>query len=128
MNVTALKLKSNGQESEVTKAKNAELLRISCTIDENRVAPSGNNTLYVCAFSPDGKPSGSEGNFILRDGTEKPYTNKVDISYEQGKISKVSFNWKPGTKFIPGNYKIEIYNNGFKIGEAIKELKKGGLF
>ena len=128
INVTALKVKSDGKESEVSKAKNADLLRISCTIDENRVAPSGNKTLYVCAFSPDGKPSGSEGNFTLRDGSEKPYTNKVDVNYEQGKISKVSFNWKPGTKFMPGNYKIEIYNNGFKIGEAIKELKKSGWF
>ena len=128
INVTAIKVKSDGKESEVSKAKNADLLRISCTIDENRVAPSGNKTLYVCAFSPDGKPNGSEGNFTLRDGSEKPFTNKVDVSYEQGKISKVSFNWKPGTKFVPGSYKIEIYNNGFKIGEAIKELKKGGWF
>jgi len=128
INVTAIKLKSDGSESIVSKAKNATLLRISCTLDENRVAPTGNKTLYVCAFGPDGKPSGTEGNFGLRDGSEKPFTNKVDVAYEQGKVSKVSFNWKPGTKFVPGSYKIEIYNNGFKIGEAIKDLRKGGLF
>ncbi|MEI6185110.1 MAG: hypothetical protein WCP65_06230, partial [Bacteroidota bacterium] len=128
INVTALKLKSDGSESIVTKAKNASLLRISCTIDENRVTPTGNKTLYVCVYGPDGKPSGSEGTFGLRDGSDKSYTNKVDVAYEQGKVSKVSFNWKPGTKFVPGSYKIEIYNNGFKIGEAIKDLRKGGLF
>ena len=29
---------------------------------------------------------------------------------------------------VTGNYKIEIYHNGFKIGEGIRSLKKGGLF
>jgi hypothetical protein len=40
----------------------------------------------------------------------------------------VSFNWKKNDKYAEGNYKIEIYNNGFKIGESVKTLKKGGLF
>ncbi len=26
------------------------------------------------------------------------------------------------------SYKIEIYHNGFKIGEGVRSLKKGGLF
>jgi len=128
IDVVAMKVKSSGKETVVTKAKNADLLRISCTLDENRITPSGNKSLYVCVFAPDGKASGTEGNFTLRDGSDKPYTNKVDVAYEQGKVSKVSFNWKPGTKFVPGSYKIEIYNNGFKIGEALKDLRKGGLF
>ena len=29
---------------------------------------------------------------------------------------------------LDGNYKIEVYNNGFKVGEANRPLKKGGLF
>ena len=35
---------------------------------------------------------------------------------------------KQGDKFQKGYYKIEIYHNGFKIGEGTRELKKGGLF
>ena len=30
--------------------------------------------------------------------------------------------------FKKGDYKIEVYNNGFKIGEGISSLKKGGWF
>ena len=128
INVTAIHVNSSGKESEVSKAKNVNLLRISCTIDENRITPSGNKTLYVCVYNPNGTPSGTESNFVMRDGTQKPYTNKVDVSYEQGKTSKVSFNWRPDSKFVPGSYKIEIYNNGFKIGEAVKDIKKNGWF
>jgi hypothetical protein len=40
----------------------------------------------------------------------------------------VSFDWKNDKDFSEGNYKIEIYNNGFKIGESTRSLKKGGLF
>lgn len=29
---------------------------------------------------------------------------------------------------MKGNYKIQIYQNGFLIGQGTKELKKGGLF
>ena len=32
------------------------------------------------------------------------------------------------TSDVNTNYKVEIYQNGFKIGEGTKELKKGGLF
>jgi hypothetical protein len=30
--------------------------------------------------------------------------------------------------FKTGNYKIEVYNNGFKVGEGNRPLKKGGIF
>jgi len=95
---------------------------------KNRIAVNGKKNLYVIVTKPDGKVSGIEGTFTDRDGAEKSYTNKVEIDYEQGKIIPVSFNWKPGEKFVTGNYKIEIYNNGFKIGETAKNLRKGGLF
>lgn len=125
--VAAMSVKSNGSEKETSNAKKADLFLISCILDENRVTPSGKKTLYVCVFGPDGTPSGTEGTFTTREGEVKPYTNKVDINYEQGKSSAVSFNWKPGDKFKSGDYKIEIYNNGFKIGEGRKTLKKGGF-
>ena len=54
---------------------------------------------------------------------------KVNVQYEQGKRMPVSFDWKPESgKYQTGSYKIEIYQNGYKIGEGTKELKKGGLF
>jgi hypothetical protein len=40
----------------------------------------------------------------------------------------VTFDWKSNTDFSAGNYKIEVFNNGFKVGEATRPLKKGGLF
>ena len=40
----------------------------------------------------------------------------------------VEFAFTPADKFQLGTYTIQIYQNGFKIGEGTRELKKGGLF
>ena len=127
INITAIKL-SGSKEKETETAKRANFFRLSFVIDENRVSASGKKALYVVVTSPDGKTSIANGTFTTREGVETQYTEKIDVNYEQGKVLPVSFDWKPGTQFLPGDYKIEIYNNGFKIGETKKTLKKGGLF
>lgn len=126
-NITAIKLRGE-KEKETTTAKRADFFRISFVLDENRIATTGQKIIFIVVKNPDGTTSVSEGTIKTRDGNEINYTNKVNINYEQGKVTPVSFDWKPGTEFIPGDYKIEVYNNGFKIGEAVKTMKKGGLF
>ena len=127
INITAIKLRGD-KEKETETAKRADFFRLSFVIDENRVSASGKKDLYVVVTAPDGKTSATHGNFKTRDGVELQYTETISVNYEQGKVLPVSFDWKPGTEFVPGDYKIEIYNNGFKIGETKKSMKKGGLF
>ena len=132
INIAAIDVKSNGKEKVTTRAKRADLLRISFELDENRVAPSGQKELYVIVTGPDGKPvtipSNGSGNFTTRDEGDKVFTSKVDVQYEQGKRTPVSFDWKQDSRYQIGDYKIEIYHNGYKIGEGVKTLKKAGLF
>lgn len=132
INITAIDVKGNGKEKATTTAKRADLLRISFDLDENRVAASGSKELYVCITGPDGKPISipafGSGTFTTREDGEKVFTNKVNANYEQGKRTPVSFDWKQDNHYQTGDYKIEIYQNGFKIGEGTKTLKKGGLF
>lgn len=120
--------KRGDKEKETETAKRADFFRVAFQLDENRVAKAGVKTIYVIVKNIDGTTSMPDGSFSLRDGKTLQYTNKVDVTYDPSKANNVSFNWEPGDKFAPGDYKIEIYNNGFKIGEAVKTLKKGGLF
>ena len=127
--ILAIDLKSNGKEKETNTAKRADFMRVIFTVDANRVTPSGSKDFYIIITGPDGKSFNDGGNFTTREDGEKGFTNKVSVAYEQGKpMPPVSFNWKKNDKYVEGNYKIEIYNNGFKIGESLKTLKKGGLF
>lgn len=126
--INAINIKGTGKEKETTTAKRADLIRISFVIDENRITPSGTKDFYVVVTAPDGKVITEGANFTTREDGSRPYTNKVSVNYEQNKMIPVSFDWKQNEAYKEGDYKIEIYNNGFKIGQGVKTLKKGGLF
>jgi hypothetical protein len=130
--IEGIKEKNSGKEKVTTKAKRVDKLKISFTIDENRITQSGPKDLYVCITAPDGTPVAVDalgsGTFTTRDGVQKPYTKKLQINYVQGQKQPVTVEWSQNSQFQTGNYKIEIYNNGFKIGEGTRSLRKGGLF
>ena len=78
--------------------------------------------------APDGKAFGEGGTITTREDGNKAFSNKVAVQYEQNAVLPVSYDVKNANKFMEGEYKIEVYNNGFKIGEGKTSLKKGGLF
>jgi FtsZ-binding cell division protein ZapB/regulator of replication initiation timing len=126
--IAAIKVSSNGKEKETTTAKRANLIRIAFVLDENRVTPTGPKDIYVIVTGPDGKVITEGGTFNTREEGSKSFTSKVPVNYEQGKVTPVSFDCRQNDKYKEGDYKVEIYNNGFKIGQGVKTLKKGGLF
>ncbi|MBL0135275.1 MAG: hypothetical protein IPP79_15495 [Chitinophagaceae bacterium] len=129
--VTPVNERKNGKEKVTTTAKRVDKLVISFDVD-NRIATSSTTDVYVCITAPDGQPVAVEalgsGKFTTRDEGEKLFTAKVPVEFESGKKKHVEFAWKQNSDFQRGNYKIEVYHNGFKIGESVRELKKGGLF
>lgn len=131
ISITPVNEKGNGKEKVTTTAKRVDKLVIAFDVD-NRIAPSGQTDVYVSITAPDGKPVSVEalgsGTFTSREEGEKFYTAKVPVDVVTGQKKHVEFAWKQNSKFQTGNYKIEIYHNGFKIGESIRSLKKGGLF
>ena len=131
-NILGIDEKKNGKERETTKAKKVDKVRISFDLDENRIAESGGKDLYILVTAPDGKPIAVEalgsGEFTTRDGELKTFTQKINVNYAQGQKQRVSFDWKQNSPYITGDYKIEVYHNGFKIGEGTRHFKKGGLF
>lgn len=131
-NIVGINEKSNGKEKTTSTAKRVDKLRISFDLDENMVSESGTKEIFVCITGPDGNPIAVQalgsGTFSTRAGVQKPYTQKLDVNYTQNKRQTISFDWKQNSDFATGNYKIEVYNNGFKVGEGFKPLKKGGLF
>lgn len=130
--ITPLHVRKSGKEIATTKARRADMMRISFTIDKNRIAPPGTKTLYVCITSPDGSPLAVEalgsGKFELADGTEKLFTAEKTINYTTGQDTTVTVDWKQNSDFKPGNYKVEIYEKGYLIGQGNVGMKKGGLF
>lgn len=129
-NITGINEKKGGKEVATNTAKRVDKFRVSFDIDENRIAQSGIKDIFIAITSPDGKVVTDANNpikFIDRNGDEKICTKLISLSYTQGQRQPLSFDWK-AADFTTGDYKIEVYNNGFKIGEGVYHLKKGGLF
>jgi predicted nucleic acid-binding Zn-ribbon protein len=122
--------KKNGKEKTTTTAKKVDKLVVSFDV-ENRIAKSGPADMYVIVTAPDGKvisdPSMNSGTFTTRNEGDKSFTSKVTVDYEQGTRKAMSVPIRQND-FQTGDYKIEVYHNGFKVGEGVKTLKKGGLF
>ncbi|MDR3711280.1 MAG: hypothetical protein P4L51_00570 [Puia sp.] len=129
--ITPVDVKKDGREKMTSTAKRVNKLIISFDVN-NRIAQSGSTDIYVCVMGPGGKnmevQSLGSGTFTTREEGDKPFTAKVPVQLDSAKEKKVEFGFMPGGNFQQGNYTIQIYQNGFKIGEATRELKKGGLF
>jgi hypothetical protein len=132
LSVVGVKERGNGKEKETTTAKRVDKLKLSFDLDENRIAQSGPKDIYINLIAPDGTQimtgNAADTKFVTREGTEKMATKKIQVDYKQGERQQVNVELNKTQNFQPGDYKIEIYNNGFKIGEGVRSLKKGGLF
>jgi hypothetical protein len=129
--ITPINEKKGGKEKETSTAKRVDKLVISFDVN-NRIAQSGATDVYVLITDPEGKPvkidALGSGSFTTREEGEKTFTAKVPVEIETGKTKRVEFAWRQDSDFKRGDYKIEVYHNGFKIGEGVRTLKKGGLF
>ena len=127
--ITPVNVKRNGKEKISSTAKRVDKMVVSFDV-ANRIAQAGATDIYVLVIGPDGKPitTTETASFTTREEGDKSYTAKLPVEFETAKTKNVNFSFVPGTSFQKGNYKIQIYQNGFLIGEGTKELKKGGLF
>ncbi len=126
--ITPINIKNNGKEKVSTTAKRVDKFVVSFDVD-NRIVQAGKTDVYVLVLGPDGKAinTGTE-TFTTREEGDKAFTAKVPVDLETAKRKNVEFAFIPGTNFLQGNYTVQIYQNGFLIGQGTRELKKGGLF
>ena len=122
--IQALRVKDDGTEKITNSTKRANTIRLSFQIDRNKITPTGAQELFVCITSPDGKAFNETGKINTREDGAKAYSNKLSVQYEQNKDLPVSYDIKNIT-FTEGEYLVEIYHNGFKIGEGKTKLTKG---
>ncbi len=123
--VTGIKMRSNGKERETNRATQLEKLKITFGLDENYVNDPGEKTIYIKVLGPDGatlyNEAAGSGTFNFQ-GQESLYSTKQSVVFEQ-KAMEVGLYWTKGSTFGKGEYKVELYADGFMIGSSTFELK-----
>jgi DNA repair exonuclease SbcCD ATPase subunit len=121
--VVAYKVKSNGKESDETKAKNANKIKVSFNIASNSVAEKGMHDVYMRVTDPAGNlmMAGDSGVFTA-DGQELQYTYKTSVDFKDDGAVYV-IDWTNPNKIIKGDYTVLLYADGFTMGKTTFRLK-----
>jgi hypothetical protein len=127
LNVTAgaIRVRGSGKQIETNRADKAEMIKLCCTIGENKIAQHGKKVLYLRIISPDGE--------VLDDGTGSPktftfdkvsgkYSVKRDIDYD-GQPQEVCVYYSVNSALSTGQYILELYEAESKIAVAKFDLK-----
>jgi len=123
INVVGYKVKSNGKESDETKAKNVNKLKINFTVAGNQVAAKGTHEIYFRIIDPTGNLiSSADGGTFSADGTELQATYRTSIDFnDDGKTYPVE--WMSQQPFQKGTYTIIMYADGYTMGKGSIYLK-----
>jgi len=117
-------LKRGGKkEKETSKARKVDVLRIMFDIDENRIAENGTKELDVRIVDPNGSllsnAAYGSGTTTASDGSSMNYTIMKQVALETNKpVKDVTVDWHQDSDYKKGQYQIEIYNGGDKIGSG----------
>ena len=124
--IKGLRVKSNGKEVETTRARRIDKVRVTFDLDKNLNAASDTKELFVSVYKPNGEvgkfKGANSGETKLRSGSPIQYSDRVNVNYNNMSGSRVTFDWVD-YDFPKGEYKIDIYQNGYKVGQNVITLK-----
>ena len=112
------------REEETSQAKKAEKFVLSFLV-QNNINQYNNAEVYVVVMGPDGSilqnPVWESRTMETKNEGKKDYTLKVRFDYEKGEQKRHIFSLD-SDKYEKGNYKMQIYHNGYMIGQTVKTL------
>lgn len=123
MEAAAYKVKSSGKEKESNTAS-ADRFKACYTIAKNLIAKGGERVVYMRISTPELKVLASKDgeNTFNFNGQPLMYSAKQNMFYEND-IIESCINFDKVNDFVAGEYTIELYTEGYKLGEAKVTLK-----
>ena len=126
--VTDLKISpvmvKNDREVETNVAQKASKLVVSFDV-KNNVTQYDNTEVFVVITQPDGKVLNTDVwesySMDTNTGGKIGYTRMVKFDYQKGETKHLLFTINPDD-YQKGNYSLQVYHNGYKIGETTKAL------
>lgn len=126
--VSSFKRKGNGKYTETALAKRTHKLTICFDVLDNKIAKTGEKTVYLKITEPGGKPIGNKStgstSFKTASGEEVMCAASSTINYT-GVKQNVCMNYEEqeDKMFPPGTYMIEVYIDGVLSGAGSSTLR-----
>jgi chromosome segregation ATPase len=122
---TAIKIRSNGSQTETDKANKAEKIKSCFVLSENKITVPGEKSIYFRIISPEGKvltDENSAGKTFVYDGVQGIYTMIRKVEY-QNEALDVCIYWDIPETLSPGFYIVELYLEEVLIGKTSFDMK-----
>ncbi|MFZ1259975.1 MAG: hypothetical protein WAQ93_05815 [Chitinophagaceae bacterium] len=115
----------NDKDQETNQAKKANKLVISFSV-QNNVADYDNADVFVVITLPNGRILKNEDVWettpiTLQNGNRIFYTRRVRFEYQKGESKRLLFSLTDD-EYLKGTYTMQIYHNGYMIGQTMKTL------
>lgn len=123
--VSMIDSKGREKEDEDFKAKKISRLKVSFRIADNPIADKSSRDVYLRITGPEGAiladPATGGGSFQF-EGRESPYTSRLSFLFDNVE-SPPPFLWEKGSQFSTGTYTVELFTEGYKLGQANFKVK-----
>lgn len=118
--VTMIDTKGREKEEEDFKAKKISKLKIAFKIADNPIADRSSREVFLRITGPEGEILGepSTGGGIFQfEGRDSPYTSKMSFLFDNVE-NPPPFLWEKGSLFPTGIYTVELFMEGYRLGQA----------
>lgn len=122
VDVLAFRVRRNGKETEVTKAKTASKLRINFTVVSNSLASQGMHDVFVRIMDPAGNQLSGDNVAFIANNTTFESTYKTGIEYVN-ETKAYSIDWVNPNAFKQGTYAVILYADGYTMGQGTVTLQ-----
>jgi len=120
-NVKVVSLNEKGKERQSPfRSRQLEKLKVEFNLAENKVAPIEGKKIMIRLTDETGQvifDMAKGSNSFILNGKEEWYTAMQEILFDNTK-QKLSFVYVKGSDYPSGNYTIEIFTDGYKMGST----------
>jgi hypothetical protein len=122
--VSAIRIRNSGTQSETTRAAKTNTIKACFTLLENKLSKAGDKNIYIKVVDPNQKTLVSKDpiNIISSDGGNLELSSKRIVNYQNENMDLCVFH-EIKEELKPGSYKVEIFNDGYFIGESSFALR-----
>ena len=122
--VSAIRIRNSGTQSETTRAAKTNMIKACFTLLENKLSSSGNKNIYIKVVDQNQKTLISKNpiNIVNSEGENIELSSKRIVNYQNENMDLCVFH-EIEDILQAGNYKVEIYNDGYFIGESSFALR-----
>jgi myosin heavy subunit len=120
LKTASYKVRSSRKQIETDKASRTDMLKISFTIAENKIAKSGDKTYYVQVIDAKNNVLGYKTTISFGD-TSLTYSFTTTVKYEN-KTVDVS-EQLPGKDFAKGTYFVNVFDKGELVSKSSFSLR-----